>query len=134
MSSGKLDEELSRMSALADLLTPRCVILFNESFAATNEVEGSEIAREIVMALLENNVRVFFVTHQFILAKGLQEELGSTALFLRAERDANGRRTFKFSEGGPLPTSYGVDIYRRLGGWERVPARGSEPQGSWLPK
>jgi hypothetical protein len=42
MKSGKLDEELCRMSEIIDHVAPRSMILFNESFAATNEREGSE--------------------------------------------------------------------------------------------
>lgn len=62
MKSGKLDEELGRMSEIVNHLAPGCMVLFNESFAATNEREGSEIARQIVCALLEERIRVFFVT------------------------------------------------------------------------
>jgi DNA mismatch repair ATPase MutS len=51
MVSGRLDEELSRMSALADHIRPASLVLFNESFAATNEREGSEIGRQVVRAL-----------------------------------------------------------------------------------
>jgi DNA mismatch repair ATPase MutS len=47
MKSGKLDEELSRMSDIVDNMTPNSMVLFNESFAATNEREGSEIATQI---------------------------------------------------------------------------------------
>jgi hypothetical protein len=36
------------------------------------------------------------------------------AIFLRAERQANGTRTFKVVEGAPLETSYGEDLYRAL--------------------
>ena len=43
MESGKLDEELARMSEIADQITPHCLVLCNESFASTNEREGSEI-------------------------------------------------------------------------------------------
>jgi len=43
-----------------------------------------------------------------------------TALFLRAGRRSDGRRTFRLLEGEPLPTSYGEDLYRRIFG--RVPA------------
>jgi len=53
MKSGKFDEELSRMSDVVDSIGPDSMLLFNESFAATNEREGSEIARQIVSALLE---------------------------------------------------------------------------------
>ncbi|MDI6880593.1 MAG: DNA mismatch repair protein MutS, partial [Desulfitobacteriaceae bacterium] len=62
MNSGKLDEELSRMSAIVDNLRSNSLVLFNESFAATNEREGSEIARQIICALLEKRIKVFFVT------------------------------------------------------------------------
>jgi hypothetical protein len=60
MESGKLDEELSRMSEIADSVVPYSMVLFNESFAATNEREGSEIARQITRALLESGIRIFF--------------------------------------------------------------------------
>ena len=56
MTSGKFDEELNRMNASADMLHPHALILFNESFASTNEREGSEIARQIVMALLDSGL------------------------------------------------------------------------------
>ena len=55
MRSGKFDEELSRMNDIINILTPHALILFNESFAATNEREGSEIARQVVSALLERS-------------------------------------------------------------------------------
>lgn len=35
-------------------------------------------------------------------------------LFLRAERLADGQRTFRMAEGEPLPTSFGADINRRI--------------------
>ena len=43
MKSGKFDEELRRMSDIAARITPGCLLLCNESFASTNEREGSEI-------------------------------------------------------------------------------------------
>ncbi len=114
MRSGKLDEELSRMSAIADRIAPSCILLCNESFAATNEREGSEIARQIISATVESGVKVFFVTHLFDLAHGLYLQQLGNALFLRAERQPDGRRTFRVVEGEPLPTSYGEDLYRRI--------------------
>jgi len=116
MKSGKLDEELGRMSAIADRVRPNCVVLCNESFSATNEREGAEIASAIVRALLDAGIKVFFVTHSFELAHGFQLQRMDTALFLRAERGVDGRRTFKLLEGEPLPTSYGEDLYRSVFG------------------
>lgn len=45
MSGGKFDEELARMSEIVDHVRPNLIMLFNESFAATNAREGSEVAR-----------------------------------------------------------------------------------------
>lgn len=114
MESGKLDEELHRMSQVADHVTPNGMLLFNESFAATNEREGAEIASGILRALLEVHVKVLFVTHSFELAHGWYVEAGDAALFLRAERRADGARTFRVVPGEPLPTSHGEDLYRRI--------------------
>lgn len=114
MKSGKLDEELSRMNVIVDRLTPHSIVLFNESFAATNEREGSEIARQIVGALLEKPCRVFYVTHLYDLARSFFERKLKNALFLRAERRADGTRTFRVIEGEPLETSYGPDLYGQI--------------------
>jgi DNA mismatch repair ATPase MutS len=114
MKSGKLDEELARISQIADQITSNSLILFNESFAATNEREGSEIARQITTALLEKNIKVFFVTHLYEFAHGFYEKQLGNACFLRAERRTDGKRTFKIVEGKPLQTSYGEDVYEKI--------------------
>jgi DNA mismatch repair ATPase MutS len=114
MESGKLDEELGRMSLIADYIKKNSLLLFNESFAATNEREGSEIARQITRALVEKRIKVFFVTHLYEYAHALYEKNMENAIFLRAERQADGTRTFKVAEGAPLETSYGEDLYQAL--------------------
>lgn len=114
MRSGKLDEELVRMSAIADRMHRRAVVLFNESFAATNEREGSEIARQIVSALMENDVAVFFVSHMYEFARSFLRS--NQVLFLRADREEDGTRNFRLREAKPLPTSFGIDLYRQIFG------------------
>src|SRR5581483_2642891 len=116
MEGGKLDEELGRMSQIAERIRPNCLLLCNESFASTNEREGSEIAREVICAMTENGIKVVFVTHLFELAESLRAQRLDTALFLRAERRADGTRTFRLLEGDPLPTSHGQDSYERIFG------------------
>jgi len=116
MQSGKLDEELARMSDIVDHLAPDSMLLCNESFAATNDREGSEIARQIVSALLENRVKVFFVTHLYEFAHGVSAKNAKDVLFLRAERKPDGIRTFRLIEGRPLETSFGEDLYREIFG------------------
>jgi DNA mismatch repair ATPase MutS len=114
MKSGKFDEELARMSGIVDALTPDSLLLFNESFAATNEREGSEIAGQIVRALLETRVKVFFVTHLYEFASRFEQDKSNGTLFLRAERQADGTRTFKLLPGEPLETSFGADLYHEI--------------------
>jgi DNA mismatch repair ATPase MutS len=114
MKSGKFDEELRRMSDIVDHLAPRSLILFNESFSATNEREGAEIARQIVSALLERGHRIAFVSHQFAFSHAMCERDPAASAFLRADRQEDGTRTFKPVEGEPLGASFGDDIRREL--------------------
>jgi DNA mismatch repair ATPase MutS len=46
-------EELQRMSEIANVIGPTSLLLCNESFASTNEREGSEIGRQVVSAMTE---------------------------------------------------------------------------------
>jgi DNA mismatch repair ATPase MutS len=114
MQLGKLEEELARMSGLADQLLGNCLVLFNEPFASTNETEGSEIGLHVVRALCERNVKVAIVTHLFPLARALHADPGDTALFLEAERLPAGERTFRLREGWPVPTGHAEDLYRQI--------------------
>lgn len=123
MRSGKFDEELSRMRAITDGLQPGALLLFNESFAATNEREGTEVAKGIVRALFESGATVFFVTHMFALAQALREEYGARAVFLRALRRADGTRPFKLAEGAPGESSHAQDLYLQIFGAGEPPAR-----------
>jgi hypothetical protein len=124
MEKGKLDEELARMSGIADQIKVGGLLLGNESFASTNEREGSEVARQVIHALTGACIRVVFVTHLYDLAERCYAENAGTSLFLRAEREPNGRRTFRLLEGEPLPTSYGQDLYQQVFGtaYEITPA------------
>lgn len=114
MKSGKFDEELKRMSEIVDHLTSHALLLFNESFAATNEREGAGIARHIVRALLDKHKTVIFVTHSYEFANWAYRSGIKSALFLRADRNPDGERTFKLREAEPLPTSFGGDLYQRI--------------------
>ncbi|RAQ98439.1 MutS-related protein [Thermogemmatispora tikiterensis] len=114
LKSGKLDEELNRMSAIVDDIRPHALLLLNESFAATNEHEGSELAHQIITALVAHGITVCYVTHLATLARRFAQEHRPEMLFLRAERLADGRRTFRLVEGEPEETGYARDLYARV--------------------
>lgn len=108
MRGGKLDEELQRMSRVADHVAPHCLLLCNESFASTNEREGSEIGRHVVEAMLESSVTVMLVTHMYELAQHLRADATHQALFLRTAPRTDGGPSFRIVPGDPVPNSRGI--------------------------
>lgn len=116
MTGGKFDEELGRIRLIADRLRAGGTLLANEPFAGTNEREGSELGRQIVRALTESGIRVVLVTHLYQLARQLTEEPPVPAVFLRADRRADGARTHRILPGPPEATSHGVDLYDQVFG------------------
>ena len=99
-----------------DNVKANSLLLFNESFGSTNEREGSEIAGQTVSALLNRNVKVFFVTHLYHFAHTCFLQRSTTAAFLRAERLPDGTRPFKLIDAEPLQTSYGIDLHKAIFG------------------
>ncbi len=124
LEHGKFDEELQRLSELVDSLKPHAMVLFNESFAATNDREGSALAYDIVRGLCESQIKVVFVTHLEALAHTLYREKRSTQLFLRADRQSDGQRSYKMMEAPPLYTSFAQDLFREIFGTELGDFRG----------
>jgi hypothetical protein len=120
------DELARRKRGIAGLDVEKCVLKayvptsddfreFRRRVQARRRVyEGSEIARQIVTALLEQGIKVLYVTHMYELAHGLWLKGDPRSLFLRAERLPDGTRTFRMTEGEPLETSYGADLYRKI--------------------
>jgi hypothetical protein len=110
MTSGKLAEEMQRMSALLDQVRPNSTVLFNESFATTYELEGTRIAANVVKALLEAGVTVVYVTHMYALAEWFSESFPDTAALV-AQRAEDGTRTFRVIPGEHTRSSYGLELY-----------------------
>lgn len=123
MTHGKFDEELARMSTIADHIGTQSMLLCNESFASTNEREGAQIARGIIDAMLDCRIKVVYVTHMYDLARSLYQRCDPTYTFLRAERRPDGARTFRMKAAEPEPTSYGEDSFLRVFGGRAVADR-----------
>lgn len=114
MKSGKLDEELLRVNKIIDYITPDSLLLMNESFATTTERDGSKIVNDIISALYEHNIKIFFVTHLYEFAYLMYSRNLDKAVFLRAERNEDGGRSFKLIYGEPLQTSFGEDLFKSI--------------------
>lgn len=110
--SGKLDEELARLNSMVDHMSGNALLLMNESFAATNEREGSEICRQITKAMIENGVEVFSVTHLYTYATSFKDD--QRTQFLRAERKDDESRTYRIIPGEPYETAYGEDLWNKI--------------------
>jgi DNA mismatch repair ATPase MutS len=120
MNSGRLDEELKRMSGIIDRIGDGSLVLLNESFATTTEKEGSVIAYDIIRALRESGVKILTVTHLLSFARRMHDETQgrpeSGVQFLSAERKEDGRRTFRMIPHAPELTSFGLDLYEEIVG------------------
>jgi hypothetical protein len=110
MQSGKFDEELARMSYIAERITPGSLLMCNESFSSTNERDAASVGGDVVLALRDAGVTVHLVTHQYELAARLLDE-SADGTFLRAERLDDGTRSHRVVAGDPLRTSFGQDLY-----------------------
>jgi hypothetical protein len=116
MTHGKFVEELVRMSGIIDNIGPHALLLCNESFASTNEREGSQIALGVLDTLAQAQIKVVYVTHLYHLAHSLHTRHCPTHLFLRAQRRDDAVRTFRLIPGEPEPTSHGADSFNRVFG------------------
>lgn len=124
--AGKLAEELDRMNRIVERCRPGDLLLMNESFASTDELQATFIAADIVDALLAHGVRVLLVTHFHRLATHYLGRAGTT--FLRAERLPDGTRSHRLLPGAPESTSHALDVFREeLDGPAPVAAPGRDP-------
>ncbi|MRH87671.1 DNA mismatch repair protein [Nocardia sp. SYP-A9097] len=114
MTHGRLDEELTRMRAITDRMSGTAMLLCNEPFASTDDRDAAALADPIVSALLDSGVKIVLVTHLYEFAHRRHVAGHGTDLFLRAQRDSDGRRTYRLIVGAPEPTSHGLDIFRRI--------------------
>ena len=114
LSSGRLREELKRMSEMVSVAESGSIFLLNESFASTTEKEGAKIAKGILQAFYEKGISVVMVTHLFQLSKELYQQKLPGVEFLIAERKAEGERTYRMLPGEPEYTSYGTDLFKVL--------------------
>ncbi len=114
LNSGRLEEELSRLSRMIDVMKPGSLLFLNESFATTSENEGAAIADDIIRALTDNKVTVFFVTHIYAYAKRAYRENYENTQFLQTERNERNERTYRIISGEPSETGYGMEMYSRI--------------------
>jgi len=97
-------KELGRMSMIVDHITPNSIVLFNESFASTTQEKDQRLLAGSYELYWKAASRCFTSLICSIWRGGTLRIRHSTVF--RAERLGDARRTFRLSEGEPLPTSY----------------------------
>ncbi|WP_228391913.1 MutS-related protein [Gluconobacter aidae] len=129
LQSGKFDEELRRLDDLLTYVRDDSVVLFNESFSSTNEMEGSAVSFDVMDALMASGVRVFFVTHQYTFAHRVFLLRRDQTLFLRASGRKGRDCDFQLKPGEPRATSEAADLYQRVFGVALSPPIKTPPSG-----
>lgn len=114
MQNGKLAEELQRMDDIVKQAEPGSMILFNESFSSTNELEGSEIGKQIINALIEKDIAVLYVTHFYYLTDNFINDKQYQSLSLRAEILPDKTRTHRMILANPEASSNGIDLFEKI--------------------
>lgn len=107
LNSGKLEEELLRFKTNLKKINEKSLILMNESFATTSDVEGADIAYDLLRAMSIKKPFVFFVTHNYYLLKNINEYANNfhnsikiKSLITVKDEKVEGR-TYKIIEGTP---------------------------------
>ena len=75
MDLGRLGEECRRFRDLYARLTPRSLLLLNETFSTTSFEEGYEIATDALKAILRRGARTIYNTHMHKLARELDTQI-----------------------------------------------------------
>ncbi|MDT7969041.1 MAG: hypothetical protein RQ842_00650 [Vulcanisaeta sp.] len=113
LSYGKFEEEVRRFRGFAGLLRRGDFVLMDESFSSTNPVEASVVAENVVSALADSGVNVFYVTFLQDFIYNFTRKYGERAVLLVPERLSNGERTFRLVMG-TLQPGFAMDLWAKL--------------------
>lgn len=118
LHSGKLEEEeLHRASRLVGQMRSPALLLFDESFASTNERDGSLLNEEIDDGLLRAGCEIWSVTHLTDYARHFYGIPCVVSLV------APKGRTFRFVQAEPASSADGLGLARRILGVQAFPQR-----------
>ena len=110
--TGRLHDEMRRVSAMLDLAGEESFFLFNETYSGTNDKYGCELTAETADRIRERAVFGIFVTHFHEL-----QTMGAGYNFLEAVIDSeNGNeRTYKIVKQKTGRGSHAFDILKKYG-------------------
>lgn len=120
LDKGRLGEECARLSEILDTVTPRSLVLLDESLSSTGAYEASYIAAELLAGFSHIGCRVLFSTHLHELAARVDEinarvPDGGTRIDTLVAGMEEGQRSFLIERKKPDGKSYASDIADKYG-------------------
>lgn len=114
MERGLLEVELQKLSDIIDQIQPNGLLLMNESFQTTLPLDAKRLAEEIVSGLTDAGVKVAFVTHLVAYAAERWHTHRDDTLSLTAQRESDGKNTFRVQEGKPFESAFGMALFNEV--------------------
>lgn len=121
INKGRLGEECQRLEEIVGKVTPRSIVLMDESLSSTGSEEAGYIAEALLVGFCTAGCRTLFSTHLHSAASRLGEinkksaELGGVKCDSLVAEIENGRRTFRLKREAPDGRSYAGDVARKYG-------------------
>ncbi len=121
IDKGRLGEECARLRDIFSAVTPKSLVLLDESLSSTGSFEASYIAAEVLAGLSRVGCRCLFSTHLHELAAQIDEINARTAADGGVRIDTlvagieEGKRSFKIVRQKPDGKSYARDIADKYG-------------------
>ena len=121
IDKGRLGEECARLRDIFEEVTPRSLVLLDESLSSTGAFEASYIAAEVLAGFSRVGCRCLFSTHLHELAAEIDrinartEEEGGVKIDTLVAGIESGKRSFKIVRTKPDGKSYARDIADKYG-------------------
>lgn len=121
IDKGRLGEECARLDEIFEVITPKSLVLLDESLSSTGSYEASYIASEVLSGMLACGCRGIFSTHLHELGMMI-DEINERCKNLSGERIdtlvagiEDGERSFEILRQKPDGKSYAKDIAAKYG-------------------
>lgn len=115
---GRLGEECQRFADIFNVMTPKSLLLMNESFSGTSHLESLTIAGETLRAIQLMGATCLFNTHLHELAIQV-DAMNATNHPVKFRNLISGSKeehqSFKIKDGEPLGKSYALEIAKKYG-------------------
>ena len=121
IDKGRLGEECARLVEIFDSITPKSLVLLDESLSSTGSFEASYIAAEVLAGLSQVGCRCLFSTHLHELANEIDpinersRANGGAMIDTLVAGIEEGKRSFKIVRAKPDGKSYARDIAEKYG-------------------